>query len=352
MTTSTWSKLSLIAVSVFLTGQACTINIGTSAKQNGGVYRSDDHGQFWAQKNFISQDKKQKVTLDDVTGRVLAFDPKNSDRLYLGTLVNGVWMTTNGGEQWQPTSLRSGLFDCLAFDPQNSQVMYTATGPVVLKSTDGGTSWKTVYTESQPGHLVNCVAVDPTDGRTVWATTSGGKLLISTDYGTQWSLMALIPAMEPRLFYVVPDGSGQIYIFTKNNGILHGEARGKTWSDLSKSLVPLLGGTDIRAVVVNTSGWYLATGYGLLKSTDLGASWHSIPTLVSPSSVSVQSIAVNPNNAAEMFITTDQRLHHTTDGGTSWAVTTLPTDRVPYLMTFDPSKNDRLYFITYKPKKK
>lgn len=352
MTISTWSKLGLLVVALFLTGQSCSISLGTPTRQDGGIFRSDDHGQNWQQKTFVSQDKKRRISIDDVTGRVLVYNPTDSNHLYLGTLASGIWTSTDRGDRWQATSLRSGTFDCIAFDPQNPRVMYTATGAVVLKSVDGGVAWTTAYTESQPGHLVNCVAIDPLDGRTVWATTSGGKVLISNDYGAQWTLIGMIPAMEPRLFHVVPDGSGQIILFTKTNGIMKGEQRGKAWADLTKPLATLAGATDIRAVSVQPSGWYIATLYGLLRSTDQGQTWNRIPTLVSPSSVPIQSIAVNPQNPAELFITTDQRLHHTTDGGASWAVTNLPTSRVPYLMSFDPGNTDRLYFMTYKPKKK
>lgn len=352
MTTSTWTKLGLTVAALLVTGQTCTINLGTSRQLDGGVFRSDDHGQTWVQKNFVRQEKNRRVSLDDATGRVLLFNPENSDHIYLGTLENGVWVSTNAGDQWHPTSLRAGAYNCLAFDPLNSSVMYTASGAVVLKSVDGGLSWATVYTESQPGHTVNCVAVDPASGNTIWATTSGGKIIISNDYGNQWTLISTVPAMEPRLFYVEPGGSGRIFLFTKTSGIFRGDERGKVWTNLSTPLTTLAGATDIRAVAVTDQGWFIATAYGLLKSVDQGAQWTGVTTLVSPTSVPIQSIAVNPSNGQEMFITTDQRLHHTTDAGASWAVTTLPTSRTPYLLTFDPLKNDRLYFINYKPKKK
>lgn len=354
MTTLPWrnpTTVGLILVSLALMGQSCTISLGSSRGLDGGVYRSDDHGQTWQQKNFVSRDKKKTVSLNDVSGRVLAFDPRDPAHIYLGTRENGIWETKDAGEVWKATSIRSGGYECIDYDPLNSQVMYTAAGTLVLKTIDGGSSWNTVYTESQPGQAVTCVVVDPFNGRLVWATTSGGKILLSEDYGQTWTLKHTLAAFVPRRLYIDPSGSGRLTIFTRNNGIFTGVNRGSSWTDLTKSLEPYPGGKDIRAVDVAPSGWYLATAYGLLQSVDQGLSWVSIKTLNTAGSVPLQNVAVNPRNGREIFITTDQKIHHTTDAGETWAITTLPTARLPVLLTFDPILVDRLFLSTFKVQK-
>lgn len=352
MKISIWSKLGLITAAIVLTGQGCTISIGSTARKDGGVFRSDDHGKTWVQKNFVRVEKKRNILLDDVTGRVLVFDPKDSNHLLLGTLANGIWETKNGGDAWTPTSLRAGAYDCLSLDTLNPQVMYTAAGQTVLKSVNGGQAWTAVYTESQPDQTVNCVMVNPVNDREVWATTSGGKVLFSDDYGQRWTLIYTLPAMQPRLLYIPTDKPSQLYVFTRSNGLMRADNRGQTWTDLSKNLPPEPGTRDIRAVQIHPQGWFLATARGLLKSTDSGATWTMIPTLITTGSVPLQNVAVNPKNPLDIFITTNQRLHHTVDGGASWSVITLPTGRLPVLMTFDPTQADRLYMATYKEQKK
>src|SRR5262249_52986916 len=98
--------------------------------------------------------------------------------------------------------------------------------------------------------------------------------------------------------------------------------------------------------------WWIATRGGLLTSTDKGASWKQINTLVNPGSVPINSVAVNPQNDLDLFISTTQKLHHTTDGGITWSVTTLPTSRLPELLTFSPKSPDQLFFATFRPEKK
>lgn len=352
MKISIWSKLSLLAAVLLLTGQGCTISIGSSARKDGGVFRSDDHGRTWTQKNFVGVEKKRNILLDDVTGRTLVFDPKDDAHIYLGTLANGIWETKNNGELWAPTSLRSGGYECLSLDSLNPQVMYTAAGQTVMKSVNGGQTWTTVYTESQPDQSVTCVMVNPVNDREVWATTSGGKILFSDDYAERWTLIHTLVPMQPRLMYIPTDTPSQLYIFTRGNGIFRADNRGQTWTDMTPNLPLESGANDIRAVLIHSQAWFLATARGLLKSTDLGLTWNMIPTLITTGSVPLQNIAVNPDNLQDIFITTNQRLHHTIDGGASWSVITLPTSRLPVLLTFDPSNPDRLYVATFKQQKK
>jgi len=352
MKISIWSKLSIVTVALFLTGQSCSISLGSSAQKDGGVLRSDDHGKTWTQKNFVRVEKKRNILLDDVTGRALVFDPKDSTHMYLGTLANGIWETKNNGDQWTPTSLRSGAYECISLDSLNPQVMYTAAGQTVLKSTTGGQSWTTVYTESQPDQAVTCVIVNPINDREVWATTSGGKILFSDDYAQRWTLVHTLDPMVPRLMYIPTDKPSQLYIFTRSNGIFRAEGRGQIWTNLTLKLPQEAGADDIRAVQIHSQGWFLATARGLFKSTDLGVTWTMIPTLITTGSVPLQNVAVNPTNAQDIFITTNQRLHHTIDGGASWSVITLPTARLPVLLTFDPNQSDRLYTATFKQQKK
>jgi len=341
--------------SLALLGASCTINLGGSAPADGGIWRSDDHGQTWQQKVFISQEKKQIVSLNEATVRSFAFDRHDPSRIYIGTRENGIWYTINAGDQWQATSLRSGNYECLDLDPQNSDIIYTAAGSVIIKSIDGGQTWKQIYTESQPGHAVQCVAVDTFQPNIIWATTSGGKILNSTDYGLTWTLVQTLVPLQPRLIYIEPDGSGKITIFTRTSGIFVGTSQGRKWEELTKNLSAFPGATDIRDVkVLGTTNqtWWLATTAGALTSADRGVTWKLIPTLVTPGSIAVQNIAVNPNNYSELFITYDQRLHHTVNGGADWSVSNIPTRRVPVFLVFDPANAERMFFSTFKNTKK
>ncbi len=353
-----WSKpvrFGLLIAAGLLMGQSCSISIGSSPVQDGGVWRSDDGGQTWQQKVFVRREKNKTIQISDASILGFAFAPRDSQRIFIGTREQGVWWTANGGDQWQPTSLRSGGYRCLAFDADNPDIIYTAAGTTVLKSQDGGRQWQAVYNESQPNHSLTCVVTDPIQSREVWATTSGGKVLFSQDFGESWTLTQTLKPFIPRRLYLPPDGSGRLYIFSERNGIWLLRGRGGQLEDLSESLRPLPGALDIQAVTLVEGAvprWYLGTGHGLLASTDDGASWQVIPTLVTPTSIAIAHVAARPNDPGEIFITVGKKLHHTVDGGKSWEVTNLPTTRIPTWLVLDRSNPDRLYFSTLKPVKK
>lgn len=344
-----WLGLAALGA-LLLMGQSCTISLGGTGA-DGGIWRSADHGQTWQTRNFVRQQKKSSITLAEVTVRALVLEPGQPQHLFLGTLANGVWRSLDDGAHWQPTSLRSGDYQCLDFDPSNHDIMYTASGSFVMKSLDAAATWSVIYTESQPGQGVNCVVVNPTDGRFIWAFTSGGKIIGSDDYGQSWTLRGAVPPLEPRRIWVDPK-TEDIWIFSRNNGIFLGQAHGTSWQNVRGNLGTWPGALDIRSVAIHPSGWYLGTAYGLLRSVDHGQTWTVLHTLVTPGSVAIQDIAINPQTSQDMFIVVGQKLHHTIDGGASWSVSTLPTSRIPVLLTFQPDHPDVLYFGTFKPTKK
>lgn len=356
-----WSKspisILVITVSLILLGAGCSINLGgSSSKKDGGVFRSDDHGQTWRAKNFISQDKKSTVTLNDVSARDLFIDPSDNKKIFLSTTDQGIWLTTNGGDQWQATSLRTGGQSCISIDPNDSTVIYTASGINVWKSIDAGKNWKTVYTEPQKNQIITCVVVDPSHPEIIWTMTSGGKIMRSDNRGFTWALMTTLAAFTPRYAIIDPLGNGRVVIFTRQNGIYEIAADGKTWRNINQPLKKFKGGTtinDVNIVGRENPVWFLATSYGLLQSTDRGATWVAISTLLNPSTDPLQNVAVNPQQPLEIFITSQQKLHHSIDGGQSWTVSSLPTTRLPVHFMFTPGDPDRLYFATYYvPKKK
>jgi photosystem II stability/assembly factor-like uncharacterized protein len=89
-------------------------------------------------------------------GRInfVRFHPTNTNIIYVGAPVGGLWITTNGGTSWTTNTDQLAVIGCsdIAIDPSNTNIMYLATGDGdagdsysigVLKSTDGGVTWNT-----------------------------------------------------------------------------------------------------------------------------------------------------------------------------------------------------------------
>ena len=70
---------------------------------------------------------------------------------------------------------------------------------VLLRSTNGGTSWKRVDMGLQPGHTMFKLAFDERQPSHMYCATNGGEVFGSTDGGETWETHPL------------PEGATQIY---------------------------------------------------------------------------------------------------------------------------------------------
>ena len=156
------------------------LNADLSVHVSGGVYKSIDGGLNWSPIN-------SGLTNTDIRGLVIS--PTNPSRLYAATRA-GVFKTDDGGVSWSAfntglsTAALTSLTD-LAFDSRTSPAtLYVAAGDDLYKISDGGSNWSvTGFTTG-----VRFLTVD--------ASTSPGTLYIeggdyrayrSSDQGTSWT---------------------------------------------------------------------------------------------------------------------------------------------------------------------
>ena len=111
----------------------------------------------------------------------------------LGTKGDGVFKSTNGGENW--SAVNTGLSSyayvySLAIAPATPSTLYVVAYDGVFKSTDGGRQWNTVDTGLNSGlndMEVSSLVIDPVTSTTLYAVTSVGGLFKSMDGGESWS---------------------------------------------------------------------------------------------------------------------------------------------------------------------
>jgi len=73
---------------------------------------------------------------------------------------------------------------CLAGDPSNAQILFAGTRTGVLRSDDGGLTWRPV---GMQGHIVKSLAVSPHDANLVYAGTKPALMFVSSDGGQSWA---------------------------------------------------------------------------------------------------------------------------------------------------------------------
>jgi hypothetical protein len=236
----------------------------------------------------------------------------------VGGFVSLTAEATDGGRTTRVTSI--------SVDPEPMSltplynIMYVGTnGGGVYKSTDWGTSWKSVSRSStEAGQnwidpYVNAVAADPAWPDLVWAATGyGGKgnLYRSFDGGQNWNsdnireVFGLLE-LDAAVLAVLPDNaSDYLWVGTNGEGVFVSQARSRTATSQSNGLTFTqatgLGlGRVVRDIVKvpGTSGatarLYAATATGLWTSTNGGFDWVSFAKF---SGANIRTLAVyNPN---------------------------------------------------------
>src|SRR5258706_13488328 len=96
------------------------------------------------------------------TGNVLsvAIDPRDSNFLYAATDGAGVFKSDDRGGTWHSTALNGGTIIALAIDSSRSGTLYAATYAGLLKTADGGDSWRPIN-EGLLDLGVRTLAIDP-----------------------------------------------------------------------------------------------------------------------------------------------------------------------------------------------
>ncbi len=313
-----------------------------------------------------SQIGSQRV---NVSGRVtaLAVDPRNSQMVYLGTAMGGVWKTTNGGTSWTPLTdgLPSQAIGAIAIAPSNPNVVYVGTGEPTLgldnyygvglyKSDDGGRTWMHLGEDVFTGLGIGSIVVHPSNSHILYVATSatgvrGPMLPIrgiyrSTDGGRSWEVLIgcrdcagasdlVMHPRHPNILYAAFWGYG---IFRSTDG-------GEHWTQLTQGL-PDANFGNIRIALSPSNPNVLYAGFeytipgrftgGLVfKSTDGGVSWswlQNAPNYCTGQCWYDNVVVVHPRNSNYVYLggsanyiwepvfRVKEVVVRSTDGGITW----------------------------------
>ena len=175
---------------ISIASQGKLILIGT----RDGIYRSDDQGESWQQAN-------SGLTHRHV--RWLAVHPQGVERIYAGSEPAGIFVSQNGGSNWQarpevfemrernrwylPYSPEAGCVRGFAFLAEHGFAAVEVGG--LLVSDDFGDTWELAYgSRSQSGGFhpdVHSIEVHNSSADLLAAPTGGG-FHISADGGRTW----------------------------------------------------------------------------------------------------------------------------------------------------------------------
>lgn len=309
---------------------------------------SNDKGTTW--QRFGELAGGSRISRLDTTE--LESNPKDSRILYLGTLKNGIFKSVDGGASWHKLADANRVLDPranvygIAVDPNfpdyseripDKFYLGVSQGGFgkILKTEDGGVSFKEVYVSPVSGSVVFTVKIDPFKTNVVWAGTSDGLLLKSRDYGETWKLVQEFGAPISSII-LNPSNTARMFVGTFRGGIFSSADAGLNWIDESESLKDYPNSRYIERVIIDPWGnLYLASRFGLLKSSDWGLVWRPVSIVFPDATLPVLDVAFGQSQK-EIYVSDGNLIFNTKDGGEFWQVRKLGTTRNIRSLWIDP----------------
>ncbi|MFK8031724.1 MAG: glycoside hydrolase family 97 N-terminal domain-containing protein [Gammaproteobacteria bacterium] len=283
--------------------------IATGADQR--IYTSSDGGSSWSAAAMNG-------AAEDLEGIVAG----TAGRLYANTLGGGILISDDSGDSWEAAIVPDMVNEAartVINDPSAGDALYASIETVgVVKSTDGGGRW-TVLNGALASGLVTELFVNPADSQTLLAATLKSGVFKSVDGGDLWASVD-----DPYGGFRVTEfaagiASDRVFAASIDYGLLTSDDSGGVWQGgiVDSQAEPVV--SEIALHPTDTGTLYAAaSGVGLLKSTDGGASWD----LVSESfgNQFILAIAIDPQDPDVVYAGTGDGVYVTEDGGETWTL--------------------------------
>ncbi|HWC95933.1 MAG TPA: YCF48-related protein [Candidatus Sulfopaludibacter sp.] len=299
-----------------------------------GVWKTVDGGVVW---NCVTDSLRLTST------GAVAVAASRPDTVYVGA-PSGLYRSTDAGNRWEQVALQGHSVVSIAIDPRNADVVLAAAGDSgVVRTSDGGKTWKSVLPDAQVGGV--WLVQDPDDARNVYAGTrpiaAGGRggggggrgappvttpatdsqIYRSNDGGVTWTKTS--PDGLPGGNFgtislaVAPGTRGQRVYDYVAQGMFRSDDGGAHWMRATDD-PRLIGGGQFHDVIVDprNSSVLFATQTSLYRSTDAGKTWESYTG--APSGADFNYLWIDSSDDRNMILSTDQGTGVSMDGGRTW----------------------------------
>ncbi len=200
-------------------------------------------------QNFVSFSQKITLVTSGSKTSLRGLSVVNNNIIWASGSNGTVAKSTNGGINWQWMKVtgfeKNDFRDIEAFDSNTAIIMCIASPAYILKTTDGGDSWKTVFIDTAKEMFLDAmyfkddnngiVIGDPINNKTFIATTNnGGKTWLKQDSTT---ILA-----NGEAFFA---SSGSNVLVNKNNTyFVSGGIKSKLYTNYTATEIPILQGLE------------------------------------------------------------------------------------------------------------
>jgi len=277
-----------------------------------GLFLSRDGGATWEHKGWRDQIK-------------VFYTEAGTDETLWSACGNGVLRSTDGGATWKiTTGWEVTEVLKVKVDPRDPAVVYAATAYGIFKTSDKGKSWQ-AKNKGLDNTFVSDLVIDRTNSARLLAATEGG-IYISTHKGESWAPAAL-RGKGVRAIVQDPRRAKRFWAGTEDDGVFLSNKKGERWQPANHNA----GLTTVYAIAIdpkNSNTIYLGTHEGgVYRSTDGGKSWQQRSNGMN--NLVVHTVAILPSNPKIIFAgTINGGLYRSADGGETWEFNSQPDGQV------------------------
>ncbi|KAF0199578.1 MAG: glycosyl hydrolase [Bacteroidetes bacterium] len=288
------------------------------------------------QGNWTYAGPFQPIMRDDGTpvaagGRVtsIGFSPHDSQKIFAGAPLGGLWVSNNNGTSWQnlnTDSIATLGVSAIAVHPTNPDIIYFGTGDRdayntagkgVYKSIDGGQTWVAKPFSVHYNKVVCKILFHPVNYERLVAACNTG-IYVTTNGGNSWTrkLNVAIKDMDQKpgdsTLYAVSDNSfykstdfGQTWVLTKTT-LAHRIAIGTTPDNPEKVILFTSRDSKFYRIFESTNSgdnFFIKTTTGI--SDNDGQGWYNLDLVVDPEDENIMYSGM-------------VSFYKSTDGGSSW----------------------------------
>lgn len=359
-----------------LTFSGCTDNTKTETnttikkvekKYFSGILKSVNSGKTWQEKTYIGKDEKDNiVSIGDSFVYEIKTSPINNKTLVASTRNNGLYISYNQGEQWEPLFNEIGIdIKLFSFSKISPRIFYVAYKNKVYKTKDAGLNWDVLYVDKDTN--IAAVFNDPEYAENVYIFTLDGRIIILNNEGLSslYTFKTENSTIRSVSFY---DSTAKIfYVLFDNNSIYRTDNYGANFKKLTNipqgPVVIQQTSTDLDAVgILNSNNsqtgsatnvrliklfpndinsFMLSTDNGLYKTVDKGNSFEEIGLLTI--NKKINSLALSFKNPDIFYYSIGDLLYKTINNGVNWTVVETPVSKIISTINIDPQNNEILY---------
>ncbi|MGV8016810.1 MAG: T9SS type A sorting domain-containing protein [Ignavibacteria bacterium] len=183
------------------------------------IHRTTNGMQSWT---AISPDLAKAHVANLGTITTVDVSKSNPNVIYAGTDDANVWVTTNGGTNWNliNAGLPNRWVTRLTIHKDSANVCYVtlsgykvdSTGAHIFRTTNFGTNW-TAINGNLPDAPVNEVLIDPFNSARLYAGTDYG-IMTTSNYGQTWSVFGALPSNVPVHDLTIHEPTSSIFAWT------------------------------------------------------------------------------------------------------------------------------------------